>query len=193
MRSMPKLGTERLLIRPFTPNDTITAHQNALSIGWVDTDQSPTEQLATKQTYIHWCSLNHQQLARLDQPPYGDRAVTLKANGALIGTCGLVPYVAALGVFPYFGGQQGGRALVEMGLMWTIAAGHQKQGYGTEVARALIDYTLNKLNLHHIIATTEYDNLASQKVMQNAGMHMERNPFDEPPWLQVLGVIEYGA
>lgn len=192
MRTMPNLETERLQIRPFTPNDTIIAHQNSLSIGWVDATQSSTEQLNAKQTYIQWCSLNHQQLARLHQPPYGDRAVTLKANGELIGTCGLVPYIADLGVFPYFGGQKGGRELVEIGLMWMIAAQHQKQGFGTEVARTLINYALNKLNLHHIIATTDYDNLASQKVMLNAGMHVERNPFDGPPWLQVLGVIEYG-
>ncbi len=142
------------------------------------------------QTYIQWCSLNHQQLALLSQPPYGDRAVTLKANGELIGTCGLVPYVADLGVFPYFGEQEGGHDIVEMGLMWTIATQHQKRGYGTEVACALIDYALNELNLHHIIATTEYDNLASQKVMRNAGMHVESNPFDEPSWLQILGVAE---
>ena len=191
MRTMPNLETERLRIRPFTPHDTNTAYQNALSIGWVNADQSPTEQLAAMHTYIQWCSLNHQQLALLHQPPYGDRAVTLKANGGLIGSCGLVPYVADLSVFPYFGGQAGGFDRVGMGLMWTIAAQHQKQGYGTEVARALIDYALNELNLHHIIATTEHDNLASQKVMQNAGMHLERNPFDEPPWLQVLAVIEH--
>ncbi len=187
---MPDLETERLLIRPFIFNDMEAAYRNVASIGWINTEQTEAQQLAAMREYIHWCSLNHQQLAQLRQPPYGDRAVTLKATGELIGACGLVPYVAGLGVFPYFGGRPHGFEQVEMGLMWSIAAWRQGQGYATEAARALIAYALNDLNLHHIIATTEYDNLASQKVMQKAGMHLEYNPFDKPPWLQVLGIIE---
>jgi hypothetical protein len=27
-------------------------------------------------------------------------------------------------------------------------------------------------------------------VMRKLGMHLERNPYPEPPWLQVVGVIE---
>ena len=77
-----------------------------------------------------------------------------------------------------------------MGLLWTIAAAHQGQGHATEVARALINYALLELNLQHVIATTEYDNLASQRVMAKAGMRLERNPFALPPWLQILAVAE---
>ncbi len=190
MLTMPVLKTKRCRIRPFTLDDVTAAHKNAASIGWVNSAQSETEQLTAMREYIHWCSLNHQQLAQLYQPPYGDRAVVLKATDELIGSCGLVPVVAALGVFPFFGRQPNGYTQAEVGLLWTISAAHQGQGLATEVARALIDYALNTLHLHHIIAMTEYDNLASQKVMEKAGMRLERNPFPEPPWLQVLGIME---
>ena len=190
MRAMPVLETERLWIRPFTIDDAETAYQVSASIGWVDPDQTEAEQRAAEAEYIQWLSLNHKQLALLYQPPYGDRAVALKETNRLIGKCGLVPYVAKLGVFPFFGGQPNPKDTAAMGLMWAIGAAHQKQGFATEVARALIEYAFTSLNLDHIIATTEYDNIASQRVMEKAGMRLERNQFDEPPYLQVMGIAE---
>jgi len=197
MRTMPEIETERLRIRPFTPTDTDAVYHVNASIGVLNPAQSESEQREDTHRYVEWCALNHAQLAQLHQPPYGDRAVVLKATGDVIGLCGLVPYLDALGVFPYFGGEPGGqpevasgRAFPEIGLFWAIAANQQGQGYATEVARALIHYAFTGLNLHHLIATTDYDNLASQRVMEKAGMRLEHNPFPEPPWLQLLGIIE---
>ena len=187
---MPDLETERLRIRPLTPDDVTAVHHLYQSIGWLNHTESETEQLGSIRQYVEWSSQNHAQLARLHQPPYGDRAVELKTSDELVGLCGLVPYVDALGVFPYFGTKAGGLAFAEMGLFWAIAANHQGRGYATEVAHALIQYAFTSLDLHHIIATTDYDNLASQHVMQKAGMRLEYNPFPDPPWLQVLGIIE---
>jgi len=36
---------------------------------------------------------------------------------------------------------------------------------------------------------TEYDNLASQGVMRRLGMKLEKTPFPDPPWLQVVGIL----
>lgn len=190
MRAMPVLESDRLRIRPLTPDDIPVVFHLHQSIGWLDPAQSTAGQKEAVRDYVMWCSLNHAQLARLYQPPYGDRAVEHTASGQLIGLCGLVPYVDPLGVFPYFGGQPDGRARSETGLFWAIAASHQGQGYATETARALIHYALHSLNLHHIIATTDHANLASQRVMEKAGMRLERNPFPDPPWLQVLGIAK---
>lgn len=190
MRTMPILETERLLIRPFTIQDSEIAYQNSKSIGWVNEDLSEAEQQAANQTYIQWCALNHQQLAQLHQPPYGDRAVVHKEDNQVIGSCGFVPYVAKFTVFPYFGKQKDGLETAETGLMWTVGAPYQKKGYGSEIAKALVDYAFTGLNLHHVIATTEFDNIGSQKVMQKAGMWLERNEFDIHPWLQVIGIAE---
>ena len=39
-------------------------------------------------------------------------------------------------------------------------------------------------------ATTTYDNAASIGVMRKLGMRIERNPFPDPPWLQIVGICE---
>jgi RimJ/RimL family protein N-acetyltransferase len=44
-----------------------------------------------------------------------------------------------------------------------------------------------------VIATTRYDNLASQRVMERLGMRVERNPHPEPPWFQVVGTLDNPA
>ncbi len=41
-----------------------------------------------------------------------------------------------------------------------------------------------------MIATTEFNNVASQAVMRKLGMRLERNEYNQPPWLQVVGVLE---
>ena len=41
-----------------------------------------------------------------------------------------------------------------------------------------------------IVATTEYDNRASMGVMRKLGMRLERNPFPDPPWFQVVGFLD---
>ncbi len=191
MRAMPILETERLQIRPFTINDNEAIYQNLKSIGWVNDQLSEAEQRKANDEYVQWSVLNHQQLAQLYQPPYGDRVVVLKATNEVIGTCGVVPYVDTFTVFPYFGGpQEGGLATAEIGLMWTIGVAYQKQGFASEVAKALIQYAFADLNLHHIIATTEFDNIGSQKVMEKAGMWLEKNETAVSPWLQVIGLAE---
>lgn len=190
MRTMPVLETERLRIRPFTPDDLHDTIQTLTTIGWVDESQTEAEQHAAIEKYVQWSSLNHTQLAQIGQPPYGERVIALKQSNQMIGTCGYVPCIDNYSMYPYFGGRQDGLATAEVGLLWTIHSNHQQQGYGAEAARALIAYAFDGLNLHHIIATTSYDNIASQKVMQKAGMWLERNPYDDPPWLQIVGIAE---
>ena len=190
MRVMPVLETERLVIRPFVMDDLEAVHQLYVAIDWVDSEATPEEQLEVRRHYVQWGVLNHEQLARLYQPPYGDRAVVRKETGQLIGVCGLVPYIEPFGQLPYFGGMRDGLATAEMGIMWAISPAHQRQGYATETAHALADYAFNELRLKHIIATTDYDNVASQRVMRKIGMLMEKNPYADPPWLQWVGILE---
>lgn len=190
MREMPELETERLRIRPMVMGDGTAVDTLLRAVGWVDPQQSDAEQRAISRRYVQWCSLNHAELARLFQPPYGDRAVVLKSSGEVIGLCGLVPYVAPLAVFPTFGGRSDAPAQTALGMMWLIDPGHQRRGYATEVARALADYALHRLNLAYVIATTEHDNAASQAVMRKIGMRLERNETDAAPWLQLMGILE---
>jgi [ribosomal protein S5]-alanine N-acetyltransferase len=82
-------------------------------------------------------------------------------------------------------------ATTEMGLFWSIDPAQQGQGYATEAGRALIDHAFDQMHLKRIIATTEYDNHASQAVMRKLGMRLERNPQPTPPWLQIVGVLDH--
>lgn len=59
-----------------------------------------------------------------------------------------------------------------------------------EAGGALADYALGQIGLWRIVATTDYDNLASQRVMHKLGMALHRNPGGEPPYLQVVGVLQ---
>ena len=191
MRTMPKLKTDRLIIRPVYEDDFEAIYQHRRAIGWVDESQPEAEQRAEVRHYTNWLSLNHTALARLYQPPYGDRAVVLRETNELIGMCGIVPYISDFSVFPSFGGtDKGGLTQAEVGLMWAVSPAHWRQGFASETAHALVDYAFNEMGLHRIIATTEYDNLASQAVMRKIGMRIEKNPFAEPPWHQVLGILE---
>jgi len=75
-------------------------------------------------------------------------------------------------------------------LFYAIFPSHQRQGYASEAAQALVDYAFQSLGLRRAVATTAYDNLTSQGVMRKLGMCIEKSPLPEPPWLQVVGVIE---
>jgi RimJ/RimL family protein N-acetyltransferase len=44
------------------------------------------------------------------------------------------------------------------------------KGHGTEIAKALVHYAFEDLNLSEIYGTTDPDNIVSQKVLQKAGL-----------------------
>lgn len=192
---MPPLETNRLLIRPFEMDDFEAIHR-ILDVELEDTvhdEQRLEEVRADRRRWLQWISMNADELAALYQPPYGDRAVVLKRTGEVIGVCGYAPVLMPLEQIPYFRTDKSrfpARNVNEFGLYWAISTLHQRQGYATEAARALIDYAFGSLNLKRIVANTDYDNFASQGVMRRLGMQIERNPDPEPPWMQIIGVLE---
>lgn len=84
-----------------------------------------------------------------------DFAVCLKENELLIGGCGIRRETESSQV---------------ANLGWAINPEFQRNGYATEVARALIDYGFQKLNLSVIYATCDTRNAPSYKVMEKLGM-----------------------
>ena len=138
--------------------------------------------------------LNYTQLAQLNQPPYGDRAIVLQATGELIGSCGYVPCLNAFAQVPGMAATvEADRVSPEFGLFYAISPTHQRRGYATEAAQAMVDYAFQHLRLRRIVAETNYDNEGSIGVMRRLGMRIGRNSLPEPPWLQVVGVIEFQA
>ena len=195
MLDMPILETTRLVIRPFVMEDLLDVHR-LLDIELHDADlhADKMESMAERAAWLQWSVLNTVQLAKLYQPPYGDRAAVLKSSGQLVGACGFVPCLAPFGLLPGFGPADSSgrpdRYSPEFGLFYAISPAHRRRGYATEAAQALVDYAFEHLHLKRVVATTDYDNLGSLGVMRKLGMRIEKNPRPEPPWLQVVGVVE---
>jgi RimJ/RimL family protein N-acetyltransferase len=194
MLEMPVLETTRLLVRPFTMDDLERIHQ-ILDIDLADSDLASYEvqPLAERREWLEWTVLNYRQLAQLYQPPYGDRAVVEKATDQVIGAVGFVPCLMPFEQIPGWSASQQAPDTVastpEFGMYWAIGKPHQRRGYATEAARAMLDYAFHQLHLKQIVATTHAANLASIGVMRKLGMHIDRNPFPEPTWFQVVGSL----
>ena len=193
--TVPPLDTPRLQIRPFILEDLGAIHQ-ILDIELEDPEEnvSQAQRLAERRRWLEWTILSYEELARLHQPPYGDRAVVIRETGQLIGACGYAPCLNVFDLIPGLRPQpdQSPTRLYtsEVGLYWAISPTYQKQGYATEAGAALINYGFAQLQLRRIVATTNYDNKASQAVMLKLGMRLEHNPEPEPPWLQVVGILD---
>lgn len=186
MTRMPALTSQRLMIREFHADDLDIIHPilNACF------GEAPLEE---RRFWLDWVTRNYTALGQLYQPPYGDRAIVLKDTGQLIGSVGFVPCLGPFQLLPSFRLNNESESRFnqpEVGLFWAITPEHQRQGYAAESAQVMIDYAFSTLNLRRIVATTEYDNLASQAVMQRVGMTIEQNPTPgDPPWFQVVGVL----
>ena len=74
-------------------------------------------------------------------------------------------------------------------MFYAVDPEHQRRGYATEAARAMIEYAFNQMHVERVVAMTDYTNTASEKVMQKLGMTIARNPTRQPHWLQVVGVL----
>ncbi len=186
------IETVRLVIRTFVQADLPKIHRildQAFGDGTQITDQ---QALAERQSWLQWAILNQQWFPSLHQPAYGERAIVLKSSNELIGAIGYVPCMAPFEQIPGMGSAntQSRYNTPEFGLFWAIDPQHQQRGYATEAAQAMLDHAFTQLRLKRMIATTEYDNLASQAVMRKLGMRLERNPFPDPPWLQMVGILE---
>ena len=76
-------------------------------------------------------------------------SIILKANGAYIGYCGFVD---------------------KNELLYGIKRSEWQKGYGYEAAAAMITYGFKLLNLSHVIATVNPQNIASEKILQKIGL-----------------------
>jgi ribosomal-protein-alanine N-acetyltransferase len=192
---VPPLETERLLIRPFTMEDLDVIHHILdIELRTADFGSEQARTREERERWLQWTLLGYDELARLYQPPYGDRAVVLKSKQQVMGACGFVPSLGPFGQLPSLHAAQHG-ALAhlyspEFGLYYALSPAYQRQGYATEAAQALIKYAFTQLHLKRIVATTTTGNVASIGVMRKVGMRIEKNPSSDPPWFQVVGILE---
>ena len=187
---VPTLKTDRLKIRPLSLRDLPTCHQLYLDTRWAGQRLTDERNLQIRRSWLDWTVRNYTELDRLNQPPYGDRAVELRENGRLAGLVGLVPLLAPFGQLPTFGSQADAPFSAEVGLFWMISPAMQGRGLATEAARALVGFAFDVLKMGRILAGTEYENFASIAVMRKLGMRIERNPFPSPAWFQIAGILQ---
>jgi RimJ/RimL family protein N-acetyltransferase len=189
---LPVLETPRLAIRPFVPDDLPIIHRILDACFGDGSKTHDPAALTERAAWLQWQIASYAQLARLHQPPYGDRGVVLRATGELIGSVGCVPSFMPFEQLPslHTGRIPPGVATPEFGLFWAIDPAHQGRGYATEAAGALMAHAFRVLRVKRVVATTEHDNLASQAVMRKLGMRLERNPLPDPWYLQVVGILD---
>ena len=85
-------------------------------------------------------------------------AVTLRADGRLIGNCGVrLPAPRA--------------RVAELG--YELAPEHWGRGYATEAARAMAAFGFGELGLHRLQSNCVADNTASARVLEKLGMRRE--------------------
>lgn len=185
---VPELITARLRIRPFEQGDLHQVFQ-LLDLELEGADPDDKGRMEARRRWLEWTVLSYSEFAQLHQPPYGDRAVTLRESGEIIGACGFAPCLAP---FEQLGreSQYGTSYTAEVGLYYAISPRYRRKGYASEAARALVEFGFSELNLRRIVATTTYDNQGSMGVMRQLGMRIERNLFKEPAWFQVVGILD---
>lgn len=179
------IHTERLHIRYYTEADLESRYQLVTQAFESETTH---EQV---QSWLTWTIANYQELARLYQPPYGDYAIARKDNDAVIGSVGIVQSVVPWGVLQGQTSDEPHLISPEFGLYWGVLPAHQRNGYATEAGRAIINYLFNDWNIKQVVATTEHDNLASQKTMEKLGMTLYRNTTGKPFWCEVVGLLNH--
>jgi ribosomal-protein-alanine N-acetyltransferase len=137
---VPPLETDRLLIRPFTLEDLDGIHQILdVELAQAEFGTEGAKSLSERGHWLQWTILNYSELAKLYQPPYGDRAIVLKQSGQLIGACGYVPCLDAFEQLPSLRPSEQERKpalnTTEFGLFYAISPSVQRQGYATEAAQ----------------------------------------------------------
>ena len=178
------LDTNRLHIRPLVIDDLETvAAINDAGFG-----EHPLEY---HREWLQWSIANYTALGRMYQPPYGERAITLKATDEMVGLVGIVPSLAPYEKIPSLRHRLNTpNALFTpaIGLFWATHPDHRSQGYASEAAQRIVQFLFDDLNLAYVVAQTDDDNTASIAVMRRIGMSIEHNPDPEPEWLQVVGI-----
>jgi RimJ/RimL family protein N-acetyltransferase len=145
------IPTERLILRKPRMEDA-----PAVFAGWVqDSDVTyfltwlPHENTGQTQSMLR------NAIAAWDGESRFPYMITIKENGAVIGM-----------IDPRIEGHK-----VEIGYVMNRA--YQGRGLMTESLRAIIDWAFQQPSIHRVHATTDVENIASQRVLEKAGMQRE--------------------
>ena len=175
---MRAIRTKRLLLRDFKEGDWEAVYSYASDaevVRYMDWGPNTIEET---QNFIRRAIARQQE-----QPRRGyDLAVVLKSQNMIIGGCGI--YVSNMD------NREGWIGYVLNHNFWG-------QGYATEIAKVLLKFGFDELNLHRIFATCEPANIASAHVLEKIGMQREgylrENKWAKGKWRDslVYAILNY--
>lgn len=186
---IPTLASERLLVRRLCADDLEACHRLWLDIGYADTALDEIANRSRRAEWLAWSQANYDQLSGMMQPPYGDRAVVSRKDGRFLGVVGLVPAYGPFDQLQHTGLEEPTRFSPEVGLFWAVSPPERGLNIASEAAGLLVAYAFEALNLKRIVATTERENAASLGVMRRLDMTVYENPYAEPEWFQMVGLL----
>jgi RimJ/RimL family protein N-acetyltransferase len=149
--AIPTLTTERLVLRPFVPEDlpALTVLHTEESFWWYP--------LRAGMTAEETAGFLERSLARYESDGFGIEAVCDRDSDTMIGWAGLaVPHFLPA-ILP----------AVEVG--WRLSTPYRGRGLATEAGRAAIDWGFTEGGLTRIVSIYEPDNVPSGKVMERLG------------------------
>jgi RimJ/RimL family protein N-acetyltransferase len=153
---IPVLTTERLVLRPFTPDDlpALAVLHAEESFWWYPLRRGMPEEETRE--------FLHRVIERYDSDGFGLEAVEDRASGTMIGWAGLaVPHFLPQ-ILP----------AVEVG--WRLAGSSRGQGLATEAGSAAVDWGFTEAGLERIVSIYEPENTPSGRVMERLGFTLER-------------------
>ena len=154
------LETDRLILRPLTINDL-----DALAAIYRDPEVRkyfPEGTLTYEETKeeLEWI-IN----VYYGQYGFGLWATILKATGAFIGRCGLLPWTID--------------QRQEVEVAYLLDKAYWGQGLGSEAAQGIVRYAFERLHLSRLICLIDAENQASQAVATKIGMSFEKAVEDD--------------
>jgi [ribosomal protein S5]-alanine N-acetyltransferase len=164
---LPRLETDRLLLRPFTHHDE-AIHRLIYADPVVARRFCGTTR--TLEEVREWLIHRAWQAAEDD---LGFWAVVRTADDSLLGLVALQPYVPWWIVWEH--DPQARHHRLEVELSYALGRAHWDHGYATEAGRALIGYAFDRLRLPRIAYGVDRANLGSVNLMRRLGFRLERN------------------
>ena len=152
MKPPEQIETERLILRKPRMDDA-----PAVFAGWVqDSDVTYFLTWLPHQNIGQTQSMLRNAIAAWDGDARFPYMITLKENGDVIGM-----------IDPRIEGHK-------VGIGYVMNRAYQGKDYMTESTRALIDWAFQQPTIYRVYATTDVVNIASQRVLEKAGMQRER-------------------
>lgn len=147
------ITTERLTIRPITPNDVSDIHKYASDKSITMMMFLPNESLDEAKIFVEYA------VNEWNKSEPNDREYVIIFNEKIIGGINLE--------------YSKDKKSCEIG--WTIHNQYRNKGFATEAANALLKYAFNTLKVDKITAHCDSKNIASEKVMKKLKMKLVSN------------------